>query len=178
MKIFKKFIHKRHTQRERDKDIGRERSKLHTGSPMWDSILGLLDHALGRRQALNQWASQASLEMDFIWGSFWLDDLFLYYYLLGLLRINRKCMQQNFLRKHYSFVLKFFKILFLSHPYSQHGAWAYNPEVKRRTNLLQTEPARCPKTLFICNRAPLFPFFFQCLCIWIFFFTSQLCISH
>ena len=34
-----------HTQRERERergrDIGRGRSKLHAGSPTWDSILGL-----------------------------------------------------------------------------------------------------------------------------------------
>ena len=28
---------------------------------MWDSILGLQDHALGQRQMLNHWATQASL---------------------------------------------------------------------------------------------------------------------
>ena len=39
--------------RGRSRDIGRERSRLHAGSLMWDSILGLQDHALGRRQALN-----------------------------------------------------------------------------------------------------------------------------
>ena len=30
---------------QRGRDIGRERSRLHAGSPMWDSILGLQDHA-------------------------------------------------------------------------------------------------------------------------------------
>ena len=39
------FIHER--QRERSRDTGRQRSRLHAGSPMWDSILGLQDHALG-----------------------------------------------------------------------------------------------------------------------------------
>ena len=41
------FIHDRHTQR------GRDRSRLHAGSPTWDSIPGLQDHALGLRQAPN-----------------------------------------------------------------------------------------------------------------------------
>ena len=45
--IFKNilFIHERHT--ERGRDTGRERSRLHAGSPMWDLIPGLQDHALG-----------------------------------------------------------------------------------------------------------------------------------
>ena len=34
------------------RDTGRGRSRLHAGSPTWDSILGLRDHALGGRQAL------------------------------------------------------------------------------------------------------------------------------
>uniref|UniRef100_A0A8C0K3S0 Cohesin subunit SA n=1 Tax=Canis lupus dingo TaxID=286419 RepID=A0A8C0K3S0_CANLU len=32
------FIHKRHRKRERSRDIGRGRSRLHAGSPTWDSI--------------------------------------------------------------------------------------------------------------------------------------------
>ena len=39
--------------REREADISRERSRLQAGSPMWDSIPGFQDHALGQRQALN-----------------------------------------------------------------------------------------------------------------------------
>ena len=31
--------------------MGRERSRLHSGSQMWDSILGLQNHTLGQRQA-------------------------------------------------------------------------------------------------------------------------------
>lgn len=50
------FIH----ERERERDIGRGRSRLHTGSPMWDRTQGLRDHALGQRQALNCWATQMS----------------------------------------------------------------------------------------------------------------------
>ena len=41
------------THRERGRDTGRGRSRLHAGSPMQDLILGLQDHALGRRQMLN-----------------------------------------------------------------------------------------------------------------------------
>ena len=47
------FIHERQRERERGRDIGRGRSRLHAGSLMWDSIPGLQDHALGKRQALN-----------------------------------------------------------------------------------------------------------------------------
>ena len=39
------FIYDRH--RERGRDTGGGRSRFHAGSPMWDSILGLQDHALG-----------------------------------------------------------------------------------------------------------------------------------
>ena len=37
----------RQRKRERDGDTGGGRSRLHTGSLTWDSILGLQDHALG-----------------------------------------------------------------------------------------------------------------------------------
>ena len=47
--FFKDFIYlfMRGTGRERGRDIGRGRSRLHAGSPTWDSIPGLQDHALG-----------------------------------------------------------------------------------------------------------------------------------
>ena len=35
----------RDTERARGRDTGRGRSSLHTGSPMWDLILGFQDHA-------------------------------------------------------------------------------------------------------------------------------------
>ena len=43
------FIH-RHTKRERSRDTGRGRSRLHAGSLMWDSIPGLQDHTPDCRQ--------------------------------------------------------------------------------------------------------------------------------
>ena len=52
------FIHERH--RERGRDTGRERSRLHAGSPMWDSIPGLQNHALGQRRVPNRWATPGS----------------------------------------------------------------------------------------------------------------------
>ena len=52
--------------RERGRDTGRGRSRLHAGSPTWDSIPGLQDHALGRRQAPNRWPTQASQKYPFI----------------------------------------------------------------------------------------------------------------
>ena len=60
----------RDTERERGRG---GRSRLHAGSPMWDSIQGLQDHALGQRQTLNRWATQASslyesLEEKFLSG--------------------------------------------------------------------------------------------------------------
>ena len=46
--FFKDFIYlfMRDTERERGRDTGRGRSRLHAGSPMQDSLLGLQDHAL------------------------------------------------------------------------------------------------------------------------------------
>ena len=41
----------RDTHRERSRDTGRRRSRLHAGSLMWDSILGLQDHTLGQMKA-------------------------------------------------------------------------------------------------------------------------------
>ena len=43
----------RDTERVRGRDTGRGRSRLHAGSLMGDSILGLQDPALGQRQVLN-----------------------------------------------------------------------------------------------------------------------------
>ena len=39
-----------HTHTQRGRDTGRGRSRLHAGSLMWDSILGLQDQALGWRR--------------------------------------------------------------------------------------------------------------------------------
>ena len=41
-----------YTQRHRN--IGKGRSRLHAGSPMWDLIPGLQDHDLSPRQMLNR----------------------------------------------------------------------------------------------------------------------------
>ena len=57
------FIHERHTQRERGRVTGRESSRLHAGSPMWDSVLGSGDHTLSQRQTLNHCATQASRDV-------------------------------------------------------------------------------------------------------------------
>ena len=52
------FIHERH--RKRGRDIGRGRSRVLTGSLMWDSIPRPCNHALSWRQTLNCWATQVS----------------------------------------------------------------------------------------------------------------------
>ena len=49
--------------RETGRDIGKGRSRLPIGSPMWDSIPGLWDYALSQKQMLNGWPTQASLFM-------------------------------------------------------------------------------------------------------------------
>ena len=54
--FLKIYLFMRNTERER----GRGRSRLHSGSPTRDSIPGLQDHALGQRQALNGRAIQGS----------------------------------------------------------------------------------------------------------------------
>ena len=51
----------RERERERSRDTGRGRRRLHAGSPTWDSIPGLQDHALGQRQVPNRCATQGSL---------------------------------------------------------------------------------------------------------------------
>ena len=52
--FFNLFIREREKERkrERGRDTGRGRSRLHAGSLTRDSIPGLQDHALGRRQPL------------------------------------------------------------------------------------------------------------------------------
>ena len=52
--------------KERSRDIGRVRSRLHAGSLMRDSIPGLQDHDLSQRQTLNHLATLASLWLNFI----------------------------------------------------------------------------------------------------------------
>ena len=51
--------------RERGRDTSRGRSRLLTGSPMWDLIPGPWDHSLSWRQTPNHWATQASLAAYF-----------------------------------------------------------------------------------------------------------------
>ena len=53
-------------ERERGRDTGGGRSRLHAGSRMQGSIPGLQDHALSQRQALNCWATQASQTFIFM----------------------------------------------------------------------------------------------------------------
>ena len=57
LKIFI-YLFMRDTERERGRDTGRGRSRLHAGSLMWDSNPGLQDHALGQRQVPNRWATR------------------------------------------------------------------------------------------------------------------------
>ena len=48
------FIHEGHRDRERGRDMGRGRSRLHAGSPTRDSTPGLQDHTPGVKVALNR----------------------------------------------------------------------------------------------------------------------------
>ena len=56
------------TERERQRHRQREKQAPCTGSPTWDSIPGLQDHALGQRQALNRCATQGSRYRGFFWN--------------------------------------------------------------------------------------------------------------
>ena len=62
------------TEREREAQRHRQREKQApcTGSPTWDSILGLQDRALGQRQALNRCATQGSEDgfNNDVWATF------------------------------------------------------------------------------------------------------------
>ena len=53
-------------ERERGRDRQREKQAPCTGSPMWDSIPGLQDRALGQRQAPDRCATQGSLNFFFL----------------------------------------------------------------------------------------------------------------
>ena len=46
----KDFIYLFMRERERGRDTGRGRSRIHAGSPMWDLIPGLQDHTPGYRR--------------------------------------------------------------------------------------------------------------------------------
>ena len=59
--------------RERGRDTGRGRSRLHAGTPMPDSILGLQDHVLGQRQAPNRCATQGSPK-KYLLNRHWLQE--------------------------------------------------------------------------------------------------------
>ena len=59
-KRFYSFIHKRHTERVGGEAETQAEDRPHARSQTWDSILGLQDHALGRRQVSNCWATQGS----------------------------------------------------------------------------------------------------------------------
>ena len=48
------YLFMKDTHTHRGKDTGRGRSRLHAGTPMWDSIPGPQDHALGQRQVPNR----------------------------------------------------------------------------------------------------------------------------
>ena len=58
------FIYYSHREREKQRHRQREKQAPCTGSPTWDSIPGLQDHARGQRQALNRCATQGSLSCN------------------------------------------------------------------------------------------------------------------
>ena len=80
------FIHERHT--ERGRNIGRERSRIPTGSLMQDLIPGTWDHVLNQRQMLNQWATQVPLQPSFF-AAFFSLTLKMNYYRLPWKKKNK-----------------------------------------------------------------------------------------
>ena len=48
------YLFMRDMEKERGREAGRGSSRLHARGPVWDSIPGLQDHALGPRQTLNR----------------------------------------------------------------------------------------------------------------------------
>ena len=48
---------------ERGREVGRGRSRVPTGSPMYNLILGPQDHNLSQRQMLNHWATKVPPEV-------------------------------------------------------------------------------------------------------------------
>ena len=65
------IVTERERERERQRHRQREKQAPCTGSPMWDSIPGLQDRALGQRQAPNRWATQGSpfLKKEIYWST-------------------------------------------------------------------------------------------------------------
>ena len=59
------IVTQRERERERQRHRQREKQAPCTGSPMWDSIPGLQDRALGQRQALNRCTTQGSQNLYF-----------------------------------------------------------------------------------------------------------------
>ena len=56
----------RERERERERQRPRQRgSRLHAGSPTWDSIPGLQDHTAGLQVALNRCATGAAHLLEF-----------------------------------------------------------------------------------------------------------------
>ena len=82
--FLKDFIYSWETERERERcrDTGRRRSRLHAGNPTWDSILSLQDHALGSRQVLNRWATLGS--PVFLFLNYWFYSALFSYFVFSL----------------------------------------------------------------------------------------------
>ena len=73
--FFKDFIYLFMRDTEKGRDIGRGRSRLPAGSPMWDLDPGPWDHTLSQRQTLSHRATQASLpSASIIVAFFFLDS--------------------------------------------------------------------------------------------------------
>ena len=79
----------RQGERERGRDTGRGRSRLHAGSPTWDPIQLLQDHTTGPKVAPNCWVTRAAPKCPFIYL------FFLIFYLLFMIVTQRERERQR-----------------------------------------------------------------------------------
>ena len=127
-----------------DRERSRERSRLHAGSPTWDSTLGPRDHTLGQRR--RQTAEPPGLPQLF----FFLKDLFILDRVHTLAGEGAEGEGQaesalsaephigdHDLSQNGNSATQWTEpprcpcfYYFLSHLYTQHGAQTHNPEVK------------------------------------------------
>ena len=84
------FIYSWETKKERGRDTGRERSRLHAGSPIWDSIPGLQDHAPGQRQVLKSLSHPGIPKPEYLSSA---NNFNLWYKSFNLLIFTNHCTQ-------------------------------------------------------------------------------------
>ena len=130
--------------RERGRDTGGGRSWLHAGSPMWDSIPGLQDHALGWRQAPNHWATGAAQQ--------WIFLVFIYLRMSWFLL----CLNKSFA------ICRIFdwQVFFFPNYYLEYISWPHWFLMRNQLFILLTILVWDESLFFCCNEGG----FSLCLC--------------